>query len=203
MPSLAYIPYFFLSAATYSIPFSLARCLVSIPFSLAGCLSSIPFSLARCLSSIPFSLARCLSSIPFSLARCLFSIPFSLARCLSSIPFSLARCVSPSSSSSFSSSSSSSSSSSLVDWQNWFNAELSPKRCWRGAKFKEVGEKGDCICHHQNDCRIKMHSDESHFNVPFSVRYTITRWCPQTTTFQKRRAEAESSPGPSGYQSNA
>ena len=30
----------------------------------------------------------------------------------------------------------------------------------------EVGEEGDSLnCHHQNDSRIKVGSDESHFNV--------------------------------------
>ena len=28
-------------------------------------------------------------------------------------------------------------------WLNWINAELSPKRYWRGSKF-QVGEEGDC-----------------------------------------------------------
>ena len=39
-------------------------------------------------------------------------------------------------------------------------------------------------CHHQNDSCIKMGSDESHFNVSLIVRDTVTRQCPQTTTFE-------------------
>ena len=37
-------------------------------------------------------------------------------------------------------------------------------------------------CHHQNDPCIKMGSDESHFNVSL----TVTKQCPQTTTFEKK-----------------
>ena len=52
----------------------------------------------------------------------------------------------------------------------------------------------------RNDCCIKMGSDESHFNTAFKV----TSQCPQTSTFEvKRRAEADSSRGPSAYQPNA
>ena len=39
-------------------------------------------------------------------------------------------------------------------------------------------------CHHQNDFCIKVGSDESHFNVTFIVRDTVTRQYPQTTTFE-------------------
>ena len=74
----------------------------------------------------------------------------------------------------------------------------------------EVGEEGDdnkylSLHCHQNDSCIKMGSDESHFNVSLIVRDKVTRQCPQTTTFfeEKRRAEAESSRGPSAYQPNA
>jgi len=42
-------------------------------------------------------------------------------------------------------------------------------------------------CHHQNDPCIKIGSDESHFNVSFIVRDKVTRQCPQTTTFLKRK----------------
>ena len=42
-------------------------------------------------------------------------------------------------------------------------------------------------CHHQNDSRIKRGSDESHFNVSVIVRDKVTRQCPQTTTFWKRK----------------
>ena len=42
-------------------------------------------------------------------------------------------------------------------------------------------------CHHQNYFCIKMGRDGSHFNVSLIVRYKVTRQCPQTTTFLKRR----------------
>ena len=42
-------------------------------------------------------------------------------------------------------------------------------------------------CYHQNDFCIKMGSDESHFNVSLIVRDKVTRPCPQTTTFLKRK----------------
>ena len=41
-------------------------------------------------------------------------------------------------------------------------------------------------CHHQNDSRIKMGSDESHFNVSLIVRDTVTRQRPQTTTCEEK-----------------
>ena len=41
--------------------------------------------------------------------------------------------------------------------------------------------------HYQNDSYIKMGSDESHSNVSLIVRDKITRQCPQTTTFLKRK----------------
>ena len=41
--------------------------------------------------------------------------------------------------------------------------------------------------HHQNDSCIKMGSDENHFNVSLIVRDKVTRQCPQTTTFLKRK----------------
>ena len=41
-------------------------------------------------------------------------------------------------------------------------------------------------CHHQNDSRIKMGSDESHFNVSLTVRDKVTRQCPQTTSFEEK-----------------
>ena len=42
-------------------------------------------------------------------------------------------------------------------------------------------------CHHQNDSCIKMGSDDSHFNVPCIVTDKVTRCCPQTSTFLKRK----------------
>ena len=55
----------------------------------------------------------------------------------------------------------------------------------------EMGEEGDIIylslhCHHQNDSCIKMHNDESHFNVLLIVRDKFTRQRPQTTTFEEK-----------------
>ena len=58
--------------------------------------------------------------------------------------------------------------------------------------------------HHHNDSCVEMGSDESHFNVSIIVRDKVTRQCPQTTTFLKRReTETESSRDPSVYQPNA
>ena len=42
-------------------------------------------------------------------------------------------------------------------------------------------------CHYQNGSCIKMSSYESHFNVLLTVRDKVTRQCPQTTTFLKRK----------------
>ena len=42
-------------------------------------------------------------------------------------------------------------------------------------------------CHHQNDSCIKMGSSESHFNVSVEVMDKVTRQCPQTTIFLKRK----------------
>ena len=52
-------------------------------------------------------------------------------------------------------------------------------------------------CHHQNDSRIKMGSDESHFNVSLIARDKSQDKCPQTTTSLKRK-EGQSR-GPSAY----
>ena len=56
----------------------------------------------------------------------------------------------------------------------------------------EVGEEGGYIylsfhCHYQNDSFIKMGSDEGRFNVSLIVMDKVTRQCPQTTTFLKRK----------------
>ena len=68
----------------------------------------------------------------------------------------------------------------------------------------EVGEERDYIlivhCHHQNDSCIKTGSDESYFNVSLIVRDKVSRQRPQTTTFDEKRAEADSNRGPSAYQ---
>ena len=42
-------------------------------------------------------------------------------------------------------------------------------------------------CQHQNDSCIKVGSDESHFNVSVEVMDKVTRQCPHTTTFLKRK----------------
>ena len=42
-------------------------------------------------------------------------------------------------------------------------------------------------CHHQKDSCIKVGSDESHLNVSSIVRDKVTRQCPQTTAFLKRK----------------
>ena len=44
-------------------------------------------------------------------------------------------------------------------------------------------------CHHQNDSRVKMGNDESHFNVSLILMDKITRQCPQTTTFLEEKGE--------------
>ena len=41
-------------------------------------------------------------------------------------------------------------------------------------------------CHHQNDTRIRMGSDESHINVSLIVRDKVTRQHPQTTIFEEK-----------------
>ena len=54
----------------------------------------------------------------------------------------------------------------------------------------EVGEEGNDLslhCHHQNDSCIDMGSDANHFYVSLIVRDVVTRQCPQTTTFLKRK----------------
>ena len=42
-------------------------------------------------------------------------------------------------------------------------------------------------CHHQNDSCTEMGSDESHVNVSVIVRDKVTRQCPQTIIFLKRK----------------
>ena len=54
----------------------------------------------------------------------------------------------------------------------------------------EVGERGRIYtCRYTVTTRmtcIKMGSDESHFNVSLIVRDTVTRQCPQTTTYEEK-----------------
>ena len=59
-------------------------------------------------------------------------------------------------------------------------------------------------CHHQNDSCIKMGSAESHFHVSLIViRDKVTRHSLQNhSLFEEKRAEAESSQGPSADQPN-
>ena len=42
-------------------------------------------------------------------------------------------------------------------------------------------------CHHQDDSCIKMGSNESRFHVSLIVMDKLTRQCPQTTIFMKRK----------------
>ena len=58
-----------------------------------------------------------------------------------------------------------------------------------GGGGMEVGKREiiSLHCHHQNDSCIKMGSNESHFNVSLTVRDKVTRQCPQTITFLKRK----------------
>ena len=56
----------------------------------------------------------------------------------------------------------------------------------------EVGEEGEYIYTYRYTVTtrmtcIKMGSDESRFNVSLIVRDKVTRPCPQTTTFLKRK----------------
>ena len=62
----------------------------------------------------------------------------------------------------------------LVVWLNVFNAELSPKRYWRGPRSQEVGEEGDYI---PNATLSPPGCDESCFNVSLTVKKKITRQC--------------------------
>ena len=51
----------------------------------------------------------------------------------------------------------------------------------------EVGEEGDCYAYHYTvTTRIKMGSDERHFNVSLIVRDKVTGRCPQTTTSEEK-----------------
>ena len=55
----------------------------------------------------------------------------------------------------------------------------------------EVGEEEGyrliaTLSHHNDSC-IKMGNDESHFNVSLIVGDKVTRQCPQTTNFLKRK----------------
>ena len=41
-------------------------------------------------------------------------------------------------------------------------------------------------CRYQNDLRIKIGSDENHFNVSLTVKDIVTRQRPQITTFEEK-----------------
>ena len=41
-------------------------------------------------------------------------------------------------------------------------------------------------CHHRNELRTKVGSDESHLNVSLIVRDKVTRQCPQTTACEEK-----------------
>ena len=41
-------------------------------------------------------------------------------------------------------------------------------------------------CHQQDDFCIEMGSDENHVNVSLTVRFKVTRQCPQTPTFEEK-----------------
>ena len=54
-------------------------------------------------------------------------------------------------------------------WLSSFNAELSPKRYWRGPNSQKLGEEGEiCLtlhCHHRDDFCIWMSREENHLNA--------------------------------------
>ena len=56
---------------------------------------------------------------------------------------------------------------------------------WRWGKREIIYLLRHCL--HHNDSCIKMGSYERHFSVSLIVRDEVTRRCPQTTTFLKRR----------------
>ena len=65
----------------------------------------------------------------------------------------------------------------------------------------EVGEEGEYTYRYIVTSRmtcIKIGSDESHFNVSVVVKNKVTRPCPQTTTFLKRK-ESRSSIEPRSF----
>ena len=70
-----------------------------------------------------------------------------------------------------------------------------------GGRGKEVRRwgKGQIIslspnCHHKNDSCIKMGNNESHSNVPLTVRNKVTRQCPQTTTLTRKESRSGMAP---------
>ena len=80
------------------------------------------------------------------------------------------------------------------------DGEKGEKGVWRWGKREVIYLS--LHCHHQNDSCIKMGSDESHFRMIPALRCAamkailmfqqevmdkVTRQCPQTTTFLKRK----------------
>ena len=65
-----------------------------------------------------------------------------------------------------------------------------------------VGEEGEYIPVTTRMTCIKMGSDENHFNVSLIARDKVTRQCPQTTTFSKRK-ESRSGIEPRSYRLTA
>ena len=65
--------------------------------------------------------------------------------------------------------------------KNWMGG----KGEWRWGKRKIIYLS--LHCHQKNDSCIKTGSDEIHFNVSLIVRDKVTRQCPQTTTYLKRK----------------
>ena len=67
----------------------------------------------------------------------------------------------------------------LVRWLNPFNAGLSLETYWREPGFQELGKRetisNAVLCHHRDYSCIKEGSDESHFNVSFTVRDKVKR----------------------------
>ena len=67
-----------------------------------------------------------------------------------------------------------------------------------GLEGMEVGEREiiylSLHCHHQNDSRLKVGSDESHFNVSLIARDKVTRQCPQTTTLKRKESRSDIEP---------
>ena len=97
-----------------------------------------------------------------------------------------------------------------VGWLNWFNAESSLKRYWRGPRSEEVGVRRRLyltlytLSPPEEHLHFKMGSNESHFKVSLIVRGKVTKTVSSDHNFwRERRAEADLNRGPSAYQRNA
>ena len=79
-------------------------------------------------------------------------------------------------------------------WLVEFNTMLS-ENVLVGTDVPGVGGRGrlylTLLCHHLNDSRIKMDSDESHFNISLTVRYKGTVF-KNHNFLREPRAEVES-----------